>query len=63
MRGIPPGEYKLFSWEEVELGAWEDPEFLKPFEEKGGKIALQEGDQKMLNLVSIRSRSQEQSKP
>lgn len=63
LRGIPPGEYKLFSWEEVELGAWEDPEFLKPFEEKGQGIALQVGDQKMLNLVTIRTRSQEESKP
>ena len=57
LRGISPGEYKLFSWEEVEMGAWEDSEFLKPFEEKGGKIALQEGDQKTLNLVTIRTKS------
>lgn len=63
LRGISPGEYKLFSWEEVERGAWEDPEFLKPFEEKGGKIAVQEGDQKLLNLVSIRTKSQEEGKP
>lgn len=63
LRGIPPGEYKLFSWEEVELGAWEDPEFLKPFEEKGGTIALQQGDQKMLNLPTIRTKSQVEGKP
>jgi len=62
LRGISPGDYKLFSWEEVERGSWEDPEFLTPFEEKGGKIALQEGDQKMLNLVTIRTKSQEESK-
>jgi protocatechuate 3,4-dioxygenase beta subunit len=63
LRGIPPGEYKLFSWEEVEMGAWEDPEFLRPFEEKGEKIALQEGDQKTLNLVSIRTKIQAELKP
>jgi protocatechuate 3,4-dioxygenase beta subunit len=63
LRGIPPGEYKLFSWEEVELRAWEDPEFLKPFEEKGEKIALQESDQKTLNLVAIRTSSQIEAKP
>jgi protocatechuate 3,4-dioxygenase beta subunit len=63
LRGIPPGEYKLFSWDEVEMGAWEDPEFLKPFEEKGERIALQEGDQKMLKLVSIRTKSQVEAKP
>jgi len=37
LRGIAPGDYKLFSWEEAESGAWEDPEFLKPFEGKGEK--------------------------
>jgi hypothetical protein len=63
LRGISPGEYKLFSWEEVELGAWEDPEFLKPFEEKGEKVALQEGDQKALNLATIRAKSQVEAKP
>ncbi len=62
LRGIPPGDYKLFSWEEVALGAWEDPEFLNAFEEKGEKVALQEGDQKMLNLLAIRTRSQEEAK-
>ncbi len=45
------------------MGAWEDPEFLKPFEEKGGRIALQVGDQKMLNLVAIRARSPVEAKP
>ncbi len=53
LRGIAPGDYKLFSWEEAESGAWEDPEFLKPFEGKGEKITLQEGDQKTIKLTAI----------
>jgi len=63
LRGIAPGDYKLFSWEEAESGAWEDPEFLKPFEGKGEKITLQEGDQKTINLTAIRTKSPESSKP
>jgi protocatechuate 3,4-dioxygenase beta subunit len=63
LRGIAPGDYKLFSWEEVESGAWEDPEFLKPFEVKGEKISLQEGDQKTLNLTAIRTKASESLKP
>jgi len=35
LQSIPPGEYKLFAWEDVDQGAWFDPEFLKPHEEKG----------------------------
>jgi hypothetical protein len=63
LRGIAPGDYKLFSWEEAESGAWEDPEFLKPFEGKGEKITLEEGDQKTLNLTAIRTKTAESLKP
>jgi hypothetical protein len=63
LRGIAPGDYKLFSWEEAESGAWEDPEFLKPFEGKGEKITLQEGDQKTINLTAIRTKSPESPRP
>jgi carboxypeptidase family protein len=63
LRGIPPGDYKLFSWDQVENGAWQDPEFLKPFEEKGEEVKLQEGDSKSVNLAAIRTASSEQQKP
>jgi hypothetical protein len=56
LRGIPPGEYKLFSWEEVEPGAWEDPEFLRPFEGKSETASLKEGEQQTVNLTAIRTK-------
>jgi protocatechuate 3,4-dioxygenase beta subunit len=59
LRGIPPGDYELFSWEEVESGAWEDPEFLKPFEDKGEKTSVQAGEVKNINLIAIRNRKPE----
>jgi hypothetical protein len=62
IRGIAPGDYKLFSWEQVEQNAWEDPDFLKPFEAKGESVSLQEGDSKSIDLVAIRSASHEQEK-
>jgi hypothetical protein len=63
LRGIAPGDYKLFSWEPMdELYGWEDPDFLKPFESKGQSISLQEGDGKSFELVVIRSANQEQEK-
>lgn len=63
LRGIAPGDYKLFSWEPMdELYGWEDPDFLKPFESKGQSLSLQEGDGKSLELVAIRSTSLEQEK-
>jgi hypothetical protein len=63
LRGIPPGDYKLFSWDQVENGAWQDPEFLKPFEEKGEEVKLQEGESKSVNLTAIKTKSPEQEKP
>lgn len=52
IRGIAPGDYTLFSWEEVEGNAWEDPDFLKPFESEGQSISLQDGDGKSMDLPS-----------
>jgi len=62
LRGIAPGDYKLFSWDQVEQNAWEDPDFLKSFEEKGEKISVQEGDSKSIDLVTINTVSREQQK-
>ncbi|MGA2427277.1 MAG: hypothetical protein ABSH13_02130 [Candidatus Acidiferrum sp.] len=63
MKGIAPGDYQLFSWDQVEDGAWEDADFLKPFEEKGEKVTVEEGDSKALNLTTIKTASTEQQKP
>jgi protocatechuate 3,4-dioxygenase beta subunit len=57
LRGIVPGDYKLFSWEEVEAQAWEDSEFLKPFEAKGEKISLEEGAEKTIKVSAIQTRN------
>jgi hypothetical protein len=64
LRGIAPGDYFLFSWTEAEDGAWEDPEFMKPFLEKnrGEKVALHEGDTKTVDVVAIKTASTEQPK-
>jgi hypothetical protein len=59
LRGIAPGDYKLFSWQEAEDGAWEDPEFLKLFEGKGESVSLREGDQKTVHLRAIRPEKRE----
>jgi len=40
-RGVPPGDYKAYAWEEVEDGAWTDPEFLKAFQ--GRPVTAREG--------------------
>ena len=53
MADLRPGDYKLFAWEDVEDGAWMDPVFLKPFEEKGQPLTVREGVSGTVELKPI----------
>lgn len=59
LRGVPPGEYKLFAWEEVETGAYQDPDFLRPYEERGKAVRVEEGARlgAELKLIPAESRA------
>jgi protocatechuate 3,4-dioxygenase beta subunit len=61
---IAPGDYTLYSWDEVEDGAWEDLDFMKPFEEKklGEKVSVQERDNKSYNITVIKTSAAEGQK-
>jgi hypothetical protein len=49
--GIPPGDYKAFAWEDVETGAWQDPDFLNRYEEIGRVLRLPEKGQATAEIV------------
>jgi len=51
--GLPPGKYKLFSWEGLERGIWETPEFLTRYVAKSTNIEVEEGDKKFAQLSVI----------
>jgi hypothetical protein len=38
---VPPGDYKLFAWEDAERGRWFDPQFLQQYEERGRLIHVE----------------------
>jgi hypothetical protein len=40
--GVAPGDYKLFAFERVEEGAWQDPEFIRLFEDRGKAFRMEE---------------------
>lgn len=61
LRGIAPGKYKVFSWKEVENNAWEDTDFLKPFEDQGKEIAAEENGRITLQLKLIATDKAKQS--
>ena len=43
VKGLPPGDYKIFALEGFEKDAWLDPEFFKPYEERGLSLKVGEG--------------------
>jgi len=43
IKGLPPGDYKVFALEGFEKDAWLDPEFFKPYENRGTVIKIGEG--------------------
>lgn len=63
IRGIAPGDYKLFAWEEVEADAWQDAEFLKPFEVKGESVTLRDDDKSKMTITAISAKSVDAAKP
>jgi hypothetical protein len=64
IKQVAPGDYTLYSWDEVEDGAWEDPDFIRPFEEKkqGEKVTVQERDDKSFNITVIKTSAVEGQK-
>jgi protocatechuate 3,4-dioxygenase beta subunit len=59
LKGIPPGEYKVYAWEDIEPGAYTDPEFLKPHEGKATKLSLKNKSQEQVSLVQIPAEASE----
>lgn len=57
LRGLAPGSYKIFSWTGIEKDEWQDADFLKPFEDKGETVELQDEDMKTVNLKVIEKKS------
>ena len=53
IRGVAPGDYKLFAWELVEFGAWQDPQFIKLYEKRGTSVRVNAGGRQSVDTVLI----------
>ena|SRR5437867_2313783 len=51
VRGLLPGEYRVLAWEDVEAGAYQNPDFLKQYENRGVKTTVERGSR---NVVDVR---------
>ncbi len=63
MNNVPPGEYKIFAWEEVQAGAAMDPEFRKPFEKRGVALKIPPNGHANADLTAISLAEMQQPKP
>ena len=52
-KGLKPGDYRLLAWEDVELGAPYDRDFLKPFEPQAKSVKLEAAGHEAVQLKAI----------
>jgi Carboxypeptidase regulatory-like domain len=52
-RGLPPGEYRLLAWEDVDPGAWFNPAFLAVYERYATAITLGEAQSQRMDVTVI----------
>jgi len=50
---VIPGDYKLFAWENVESGVWQDPDFMRIYEERGKPVRITEGGRQLADVTVI----------
>jgi hypothetical protein len=53
IRGVPPGDYRLFAWQQIDAGAWLDPDFLAPVEARAEKVSFSEGGRETRQLKAL----------
>jgi len=50
IRGLAPGSYTLYAWQDLEDGVWHDPDFLKSQEANGTAVKVEEGSHQAVQL-------------
>jgi hypothetical protein len=63
IRGVAPGEYKIYAWEDIEEGAYEDPDFMKPHESDGHAMSIKERAHETVQLKPIPAEATGNQKP
>jgi Carboxypeptidase regulatory-like domain len=53
IQGIAPGDYTVYAFEDLPPGAFQDPDFMKPFERSAQSLTLREGGHESQQLLQI----------
>jgi hypothetical protein len=51
--GVAPGEYRIYSWDRIETGAYQNAEWLKKFEVKGRSVVAKQDGHETMSLRAI----------
>jgi hypothetical protein len=54
MKAVPPGSYKLFAWATIQLGGYQDAEFMKKYESRGSLVTVVDGTKLTADISLIR---------
>jgi hypothetical protein len=58
LRGVSPGNYKIFAWEGLESNAYFDPEVLRQYEQQGKAVRVGEGEKITAEVKMIPAKPQ-----
>jgi hypothetical protein len=50
---VPPGDYKIFAWTDIDTDAWYDAGFMRNYENAGTPARVAEGSKQELRLAAI----------
>jgi len=53
LEGVADGDYRVFAWQDVPPTAWQNADFLQPFESRGKTLRIEEASRQDVEIVVI----------
>jgi len=53
IEGVPPGNYQVYAFEQIEKSDWQDPRVMRQFEGREKAVQIEEGERATLEVVAI----------
>jgi len=53
LKGLAPGDYDIFAFEQIEQGAYQDSELLKPLSGRAQRVTVKEKSKETVSLKAI----------
>jgi hypothetical protein len=50
---LAPGDYRIFAWNDVSADAWQDPDFIRAYEDQSKRVRITEGSRENVELRVI----------